>query len=412
MLSATAQAAARQLDEFIEALGDIPNDAMRDALLDFYPSLVRKYGGAAASAACKFYSELREASGAAGAFAPTAEEPGDALAESDVRWAMGAQYAGASGRAGLSGALRGSATRRVYQHADRTLVRSAQRDPAHPKWAVVPHAGACAWCVMVGSRGFVYRSERTAALQRHDNCRCTPVVDFDRQSPRLDGYDPEAMREAYARCEEAVHDDVNRQWDAMSDAEKAKYKCEGRSAKDVHKTKRVTKEMDRRDRDWLQDPKRQIPRYEILPGAKPSDNEKNLADVLATDGWKSIFRPVRDSAANPKRTSDVFFRSGHDDAGDGSGYTLTPVEFKQPTGNGRQTVFHQFESAAGQAHWLVLDARGLGAALSDDDIRNAAARNVSRPFKVKTGVDKGKSWEFSRVTVLMRDGSFENYWHE
>ena len=81
-------------------------------------------------------------------------------------------------------------------YADATIQGNAMADPAHPRWALVPHAGACDWCRMIGSRGFVFKSSATAGAERHPSCRCIPVADFS-DSPALDGYDPAALYDEY-----------------------------------------------------------------------------------------------------------------------------------------------------------------------------------------------------------------------
>lgn len=202
MLGAVGARALADLGQVVGQLSGLPGEALRDALLDAYPALARRYGAAAASAAIQFYRELREPSGVPGAYEPMMPEAqARAVLESDARWAMGAQFRDGADRERLARDLSGSLTRRVYQGADDALTTNARRDPAHPRWAIVPHAGACAWCVMIGSRGFVYKSRKTALAQRHRNCRCTPVVDFDRSNPHLDGYDPERLGELHARGE-------------------------------------------------------------------------------------------------------------------------------------------------------------------------------------------------------------------
>lgn len=82
--------------------------------------------------------------------------------------------------------------------ADRTMMGNAVRDPAHPKWAFVPHVGACAWCCMIGSNGFTFNSEASAKAERHTNCTCPVVVDFDTENPALDGYDPVGIYDRFA----------------------------------------------------------------------------------------------------------------------------------------------------------------------------------------------------------------------
>jgi hypothetical protein len=78
-----------------------------------------------------------------------------------------------------------------------TLVVVYLRQKNKPLWAIVPQPGACAFCLTVASRGFKYRSESAAGRQRHDGCRCTPVVDHDTKNPALEGYDIKALEDLY-----------------------------------------------------------------------------------------------------------------------------------------------------------------------------------------------------------------------
>ena len=96
----------------------------------------------------------------------------------------------------VAAALAARAVQRAMGYADATIQGNAMADPAHPRWALVPHAGACDWCRMIGSRGFVFKSSATAGAERHPSCRCIPVADFS-DSPALDGYDPAALYDEY-----------------------------------------------------------------------------------------------------------------------------------------------------------------------------------------------------------------------
>ena len=134
------------------------------------------------------------------------------------------------------------------EQADATIIGNASRDPAHPLFALVPHAGACGFCIMLGSNGFVYHSRAKANASRHPNCRCRPVVDFDTENPALAGYDPDAMHGAYSDARAAVEDDARAEWDAMSEEERAKWKVDGKGAYDHYLRNRIAAEMSARQR--------------------------------------------------------------------------------------------------------------------------------------------------------------------
>lgn len=165
------------------------------ALFEGYSAIVATFGAAAAEVALEFYAAAREAAGAAGAYDPKAY-PADVLnlLPLDVAQAIAAAP---EDFAKMASVLSSTAEQRVFDHAEQTIYSNALRDPARPKWAIVPRRGACDWCLMIGSRGFEYASASSAKRQRHPNCRCVPVVDFDADNPCLEGYDPVALKAYY-----------------------------------------------------------------------------------------------------------------------------------------------------------------------------------------------------------------------
>lgn len=58
------------------------------------------------------------------------------------------------------------------------------------RWARVPTgATTCSYCLMLASRGFVYRTEAKALNANHRNCDCRIVEGFD--GMQVEGYDPD-----------------------------------------------------------------------------------------------------------------------------------------------------------------------------------------------------------------------------
>ena len=348
-----------------DELGGLSGDALEKALAARYAALAKTYGGLAAAVAVDFYSRLREMSGAAESCGDyTAAQAGaaaDAVLFADVGRAL--RGASGAGMQKLLQALGAQAVRRSMEQVDDTLFLNMGRDPAHPLWALVPRPGACGWCVMIGSQGFVYHSDKTLARSRHPSCRCAPVVDFDTENPSLEGYDVGALRNSYASCRDAVEYDVRRAWDAMTDEQRAAWGGMERGAYDHYKRNRIVAEMNARDREWLRTGKACSVASE--EGARPSAREKGLADQLAANGFDVKFRATR--GADGRRTSDVYL-NGID------------YEMKQPTGNGRQTIYHQFEEAAGQSENLILDVTDTGGRWGIEATRAAAGRYLGWHF--------------------------------
>lgn len=211
----------------------------KSELAEVYAALVRKLGQYAAQVALEFYEALREQADPEEAYTPKVFEPSNAaLLTWDVNNVSHAQ-------------LPGIAAQRVMQYADETVTRNAQADPAHPRYALVTHAGACGWCMLIGSNGWMYSSRKTAAATRHANCKCAIVADFDVKNPSLKGYDPDALVDVYAQARRNVASDAQQQWAQMDEAERAKYARTYRSSKvstgvyDVYLRNRIVAEMTR-----------------------------------------------------------------------------------------------------------------------------------------------------------------------
>lgn len=207
---------------------------------EVYRAIVERFGGYAAAVAAEFYQELRDSSGITDPYEASIPEPGDADAlAGDVARAVDARVEPQQ----TAQRLHASAKRRVMERADAVLVANAKADPAHPKWALVPHPGACAWCRFLASQDFAYSSEASALAARHDNCLCTPVVDFDVENPHLDGYDPGAYFDEYAEARSRIEADARAEWASMPPEERARYQKKGRGAYDRYLRNRIVQEM-------------------------------------------------------------------------------------------------------------------------------------------------------------------------
>lgn len=108
-----------------------------------------------------------------------------------MRWALGAPNP--------LGNLQSIVDELVKQPARRTVQRTAEASDA--AWARVPGSSEpCAFCIMLASRGAVYRSEAAALLNggkfHGGDCRCA-VVAVRRPEDLPDGYDPDGLYDRY-----------------------------------------------------------------------------------------------------------------------------------------------------------------------------------------------------------------------
>jgi hypothetical protein len=86
-----------------------------------------------------------------------------------------------------------AATERLVLDAGRdTIITNVQADRKAKAWARIPEPNACSFCLMLATRGAVYRTEKSADFKSHNNCRC-------HVEPVFTAYEPSArIREAEA----------------------------------------------------------------------------------------------------------------------------------------------------------------------------------------------------------------------
>ena len=169
------------------------------------PGLVGTYGELAASLAADFYDRLREQSGAPGRYLAEMADPAPVEAvQANTRWAVGPLFTTAEQPEpdpdGALARLEQVADAAVQQQGRDTIDLSTGRDPADARWARVPTGrSTCAFCLVLASRGPVYRSGDSAGAAKKfhagDDCQAVPIWPGD---PLPEGYDPDALYQSYA----------------------------------------------------------------------------------------------------------------------------------------------------------------------------------------------------------------------
>ncbi|MBQ9059060.1 MAG: hypothetical protein IJ125_07745 [Atopobiaceae bacterium] len=292
-LGTNAELVKLEVVKLLESIEKLNPYEAAEFLSATYPKLLKAYGKTAADVARQFYQDTRDS------YYEDEDDVSDYVARTAAaipdRWAQ-EDIVKASSK-GLD-ILPGRAVRHTMERADATIKTNIRRDPKKARWAVVPHPGACAWCILIAGNGWRYSYESVNA-QRHDNCKCSVVADFDQDSPALEGYDPKAMQDAYAKCEETIHDSVDDLWNALSDEKRAKYLKQGGRGKDGFKRDLVLAEMNRRDREWLRTGKAPEIDYSEKSRAQFGVRAHNAKDYLRQNfivignEWKDLF--VHDS---------------------------------------------------------------------------------------------------------------------
>ena len=168
----------------------------------FVPLLARTYGEVSATAAANFYDAARADSAAKGKFvAEMADNGAAAQMARSVGWGTAPIFSGDT--AGALGRLSLAADAAALQVGRDTMMVNNRRDPASPRFARVAVGKTCAWCLMLASRGAVYRSAESAgaAKQYHGgDCDCQPVPSWSHGDDLPPSYDEGELYGIYDRA--------------------------------------------------------------------------------------------------------------------------------------------------------------------------------------------------------------------
>lgn len=172
----------------------------RDILLEMLPPIVERYGNAAATAAAEMYEAVSLAETNRRRRALMAEAATDGIVKS-VRYAAGWLYENESDKV-LSVIVK-ALDYYVKQPARETVEQTVFRDRKEgARYARVPQGPTtCEFCVMLASKGFVYKTKSSAGEGYHTDCDCMPVVSFESE-PKVEGYDPDYWYDLYKQMKD------------------------------------------------------------------------------------------------------------------------------------------------------------------------------------------------------------------
>ncbi|QIG61520.1 MuF-like minor capsid protein [Mycobacterium phage Ximenita] len=179
VLNELAGSIGRAVDTIVPRLADATQREGLALITDAYPALADPFLSAAADLSTQWYAEQP---GGAEAFTPEpAALPDPSQLAANGRWSLL--------QADPLRALRGSATRAVFDSSRRTVLDNAEREGA--RWVRHASANACGYCRMLATRVLtmdqrtapgLYRSEASATqaphrrdAKGHDHCKCLVV---------------------------------------------------------------------------------------------------------------------------------------------------------------------------------------------------------------------------------------------
>ncbi|UTN93200.1 capsid maturation protease [Mycobacterium Phage Sunflower1121] len=179
VLNELAGSIGRAVDTIVPRLADATQREGLALITDAYPALADPFLSAAADLSTQWYAEQP---GGAEAFTPEpAALPDPSQLAANGRWSLL--------QSDPLRALRGSATRAVFDSSRRTVLDNAEREGA--RWVRHASANACGYCRMLATRVLtmdqrtapgLYRSEASATqaphrkdAKGHDHCKCLVV---------------------------------------------------------------------------------------------------------------------------------------------------------------------------------------------------------------------------------------------
>lgn len=196
----------RDLLAFLASLDPARPEAVKADLFEFVPVLIAQYGDIAATVAADWYDELRAAEGVSGRFrAPLAPLVPDEVVNGRLGYATrpdGPLFAGAFDTLTTFTAM--IANEYALQPGRDTVIQAAHKEKA--AYARVPEPGACKFCLMLASRGFIYSKSTVGDAKKfHGKCRCNAMPVWDETRARVEyGYDPDALYDQYRALRDAT----------------------------------------------------------------------------------------------------------------------------------------------------------------------------------------------------------------
>lgn len=192
-------------------------------------SIAPTYSKLASALTCNFYDGIRRGANVPSEF--DAEVYGS-VSKKDLMASARKVYADVeqgTNTVPLTKLLSDEVTSFTRRASNETVYRNAAKDPAHPRYAVVPSPSACVLCQLVAANGYEYPSEQSAqryAHSIHDNCNCQATQVYGDDA--IQGYDPKKYEAAYDRALTAyqkgeISDDLARRIEAAKARHEERY---------------------------------------------------------------------------------------------------------------------------------------------------------------------------------------------
>ena len=228
-ISADAQARVLRVLESIKWTPENVAEC-RDLVLQALASVMPTYTGMAAQASADFYDAARELSigKTLGAVAYSGYEPDKT--DGAVR-AFVQRIVDRNDVQSFNDAVLQRIDYEMKLSAASSTVYNGERDPKSVRYARVPTgAETCDFCLMLASRGFVYKNQGSALSHTHSSCDCRVVPGW--RGDTVDGYDPDEIYDRWqSRIDELASERAERKGTSEASERAAILRGYGNAAK-------------------------------------------------------------------------------------------------------------------------------------------------------------------------------------
>jgi len=181
---AAQTALAGSLTEQLAPLWPLIQEDNLDATIPKYSlavsALVQRYGQASAALAASYYEAARQSADVPGRFSVVPVSPADLeTVTKGIGWATKGLWGDSPDTATARHLATATAERYVLNTGRMTIISAANADRKSYGWARVVEPGACSFCLLLATRGAVYRTEQSSEFRSHDHCRCHAQPIFD-----------------------------------------------------------------------------------------------------------------------------------------------------------------------------------------------------------------------------------------
>lgn len=157
-------------------------------------ALVQQYGRSSGTTAAIDYSAQRAAAGIRGTFTVRPAPPASfEEVDKSIGWATKGLWDEQPDIESAKTLIKGVTEKAVLDTGRNTIINAVHSDRRARGWAREVEPGACSFCLLLATRGAVYRSEKTADFKSHDHCRCTAVPVFGIYEPTAEIRDAAAL---------------------------------------------------------------------------------------------------------------------------------------------------------------------------------------------------------------------------